>query len=74
MPVRLLIFLLCFMPSFLFAQQEQNNLSLEHDLELFEFLAMYDKEGEVFIDSEIENKSGVATVINQQDKMSESDE
>ncbi len=74
MPVRFLIILLCFTPNFLFAKQEQDKFSLEHDLELFEFLAMYGKEDEVFIDSEIEDKSEVVTVINQQDKMSESDE
>ncbi len=62
------------MPNFLFAKQEQDKLPLENDLELFEFLAMYDKDDEVFIDSEIENKNEVVSVINQQNKMSESDE
>ena len=47
MRVRLLILFLCFTPALLFAKQEKEQL-LEQDLELFEFLAMYEKNDEVF--------------------------
>ena len=72
MRVRYLILLLCFSPTILFAKQEEQ--FLEHDLELFEFLAMYEKKDEVFIDAEMDDKIETKNLTNQQVNMSESNE
>ena len=60
----------------LFAKQAFAN---EQDMELFEFLAMYDQNDEIFIDSEIDEK--INEIVTKQDKVknlndikSESDE
>ena len=70
MLVRLLTLLICFSPNILLAKQEQSEI----DLELFEFLAMYEKDDVVFIDSEIEGKNEMQKLTNQKVKMSESDD
>ena len=73
MPVKWLIILLSFSPVILFAQQE-------NDIELFEFIAMYEQDDNIFIDAEMDDKDGTAEVENNKslaiDKMtkSESDE
>lgn len=50
MPAKWVIIFLCLAPVALFANQE-------NDMELFEFLAMYEENDNVFIDSEIDNKN-----------------
>ncbi len=70
MPARFLIMLLCFSPGLLFAKQEY----YEQDLELFEFLAMYEKNDAIFIDSEIDDKTESENLTNQHVNTSESDE
>ena len=86
MPVRYLILFLLLSPAVLNAKQEQDDSLVENDLELFEFLAMYDKNDVEFIDAEIEdknepenvndveNKSEIETQTGQQVKTSVSDE
>lgn len=49
MPAKWLITLLLVFPALLFASQEE-------DMELFEFLAMYDQNDNAFIDAEIEQR------------------
>ena len=57
MRVKLIIFLLFFSPyGVLYANQEQPD-----DSDIFEFLAMYEKDDAVFIDSEIDNKTVIKT-------------
>ncbi|MDH5601460.1 MAG: hypothetical protein OEY78_09180 [Gammaproteobacteria bacterium] len=73
MPVKWLLTLLLSLPVMLYAMQEE-------DMELFEFLAMYELGDNVFIDSEIDE--GIETakantedeLINQEVIKSESDE
>lgn len=75
MPVRILIFLLCLLPNLLFAKQEESKAMTEiNELELFEFLSLYEKGDAVFIDSEMESKTNTVNLINQKVKMSDSDE
>lgn len=69
MQAKFIVFLLCLIPGFLYAKQETQS---ETDLELFEFLAIYGKDDEVFIDSEIDEKNEHDT--KQQDTASEHDE
>ncbi len=73
MPVKWLIILLCITPVALFANQE-------NDMELFEFLALYEENDNVFIDSEMDDKNE-DVVINEKENLtsqkvtkSESDE
>ena len=61
-------------PAVLLAKQEQEVSPAENDLELFEFLAMYDKNDIAFIDAEIEDKTEVGKITSQQVETSESDE
>lgn len=68
MPVRFLILCLFFSPGLLYAKQEL----VEEDLELFEFLAMYEEDDAIFIDAEMDEKIDVLT--NEIIKTSESDE
>ncbi len=74
MPAKYLILFLFLSPVASFAQQEQDEPLIENDLELFEFLAMYDKNDIAFIDDEIEDKNEMKTLTSQQVKTSESDE
>lgn len=73
MPAKWLIILLIFSPVVLFAKEE-------NDIELFEFLAMYEQSDDVFIDAEMENKyettefTSEQNLINQEVTKSESDE
>ena len=55
------------------AKQDKEQ-SLEQDLELFEFLAMYEKKDDVFIDAEMDDKTEIKELTNQQVNMSESNE
>ena len=73
MRVRLFILFLCFSPALLFAKQDKEQ-TLEQDLELFEFLAMYEKKDNVFIDAEMDDKTETKELTNQQVNMSESNE
>ena len=73
MRVRFLIFLLCFSPTILFSKQDKEQL-LEQDLELFEFLAMYEKNDEVFIDAEMDDKIETKDLTNKKVNVSESNE
>ena len=68
MPVKVkwLIVLLCFSPVVLLANQE-------NDMELFEFLAVYEQSDNVFIDAEMDNKNE-QDLTNQNIVKSESDE
>lgn len=50
MPAKWVIIFLCLTPVALLANQE-------NDMELFEFLAMYEENDNVFIDSEIDDKN-----------------
>lgn len=59
MPAKWLVILLCLSPIVLFASQED-------DMELFEFLALYDEKDNVFIDAEMNDKKESAEVINKQ--------
>jgi len=74
MPVRFLIVFLFLSPGVLLAKQEQYEKITEQDLELFEFLAMYEKNDAVFIDAEIDEKSVNNDLKSQHVKTSESDE
>jgi len=74
MQAKFLILFLCLAPAVLLAKQEQDVSSAENDLELFEFLAMYDKNDVAFIDAEIEDKTEVGKITRQQVETSESDE
>jgi len=74
MPAKFLILFLCLTPAVLLAKQEQEVSPAENDLELFEFLAMYDKNDIAFIDAEIEDKTEVGKITSQQVETSESDE
>jgi len=56
MRARVLIALLCLLPMSILAKQEEFE---ENDLELFEFIAMYDKKDVFFIDDEIDKKEQV---------------
>jgi len=56
MPAKWLVALLLFSPVILFANQEA-------DMELFEFLAMYEENDNVFIDAEMADKN-VNTEVN----------
>jgi hypothetical protein len=49
MPVKWLITLLLILPAMLYAQQEE-------DIELFEFLALYDQDDNAFIDAEMDER------------------
>ena len=49
MPVKWLILFLCISPAVLYATQE-------NDIELFEFLAMYEEGDNVFLDAEMDDK------------------
>lgn len=77
MPDRSLIFLLCFFSNMVFAgdkEKSQDSL-VEHDLELFEFLAMYEKDDGVFIDAEIDERTVmVEKITNQHVNTSDSNE
>ena len=73
MRARFLVLLICGLPCALFAEQGMQKL-FEQDLELFEFIAMYEKEDAIFIDAEIEDKNGSEYKMNQHSKKSESDE
>ena len=53
------------------AKQE---LMPEQDLELFEFLALYDKDDAVFIDAEIDDKTEDNALTSKQENMSGSNE
>ena len=64
MPVKWLAAILLALPVVLFANQE-------NDMELFEFLAMYEQNDNVFIDDEIKNEQNVKS---QKVTKSESDE
>lgn len=73
MPAKWLIFFLMFSPVVLFAKQE-------NDIELFEFLAMYEQSDDVFIDAEMDDKYEISEIkddeslTNQKVTKSESDE
>ncbi len=73
MPAKWFVVLLCLIPAALIASQEE-------DMELFEFLAMYDENDNVFIDAEMDNKNETSeldiehNVSNQRVTKSESDE
>ena len=73
MPVKWLIALLLVFPILLYASQEE-------DMELFEFLAMYDQDDNAFIDSEMDerietsNTSMEDSLTTQEVMMSEPDE
>ncbi len=73
MPVKWLIALLLVFPALLYANQEE-------DMELFEFLAMYDQDDSAFIDSEMDeriepnNTSMEDSLTTQEGMMSEPDE
>lgn len=76
MPARFLVMVMLLSAFGLFAKQVSAN---EQDTELFEFLAMYDQNDEIFIDSEIDEK--INEPVTKQDKVknlndtkSESDE
>lgn len=73
MRARFLVLFIFGLPCALFAEQGMQKL-LEQDLELFEFIAMYEKEDAIFIDAEIEDKNGSEYKMNQHSKKSESDE
>lgn len=64
MPAKWLIILLCFTPVVLFAKQE-------NDMELFEFLAMYEEKDNVFIDAEMDDKNESVITENKQNLTSE---
>lgn len=68
MRVNFLIIFLFLSPSFSHAKQE----TIEEDLDLFEFLAMYEKDDAVFIDAEMDEK--IDTSKNEIIKTGESDE
>lgn len=59
MPVKWLILLLCISPAVLNATQE-------NDIELFEFLAMYEEGDIAFIDAEMDDKYESAEFKNEQ--------
>lgn len=59
MPAKWLAAILLIAPAALCAKQEE-------DLDLFEFLAMYDQKDEVFIDAEMDEKSETEKVMNVQ--------
>ena len=59
MPAKWLAALLLLSPLALFAIQED-------DIELFEFLALYDEKANVFIDAEMDDKKERDEVINKQ--------
>ena len=59
MPAKWLAALLLLSPLALFASQED-------DIELFEFLALYDEKDNVFIDAEMDDKKERDEVINKQ--------
>ena len=73
MPAKWVIIILCLAPVALFANQD-------NDMELFEFLAMYEENDNVFIDSEIDDRNENIVMnenenpINQKVIKSESDE
>ncbi|MCW8901847.1 MAG: hypothetical protein OQK75_08105 [Gammaproteobacteria bacterium] len=73
MPAKWLIILLMFSPFALLANEE-------NDIELFEFLAIYEQSDDVFIDAEMENKyettefTSEQNLMNQKVTKSESDE
>lgn len=50
MPVKWLFVILCFSPVAVYAMQES-------DMELFEFLALYEQHDNVFIDAEIDDEN-----------------
>ena len=64
MPAKWLIFFLLFSPVVLFAKQE-------NDIELFEFLAMYEQSDDVFIDAEMDDKYETAEVTTEQNLTNE---
>ena len=64
MPAKWLIVIFLTLPVVLFASQED-------DMELFEFLAMYEQNDNVFIDDEIKNEQNLTS---QKVTKSESDE
>lgn len=59
MPVKWLVVLLWLSPLVLFASQED-------DMELFEFLALYEESDNVFIDAEMDDKNESTEVNNKQ--------
>lgn len=59
MPAKWLAALLSIVPLLLYASQEE-------DMELFEFLALYDQKDAVFIDAEMDERSEINEVNNQQ--------
>lgn len=59
MPAKWLIFFLMFSPVVLYAKQE-------NDIELFEFLAMYEQSDDVFIDAEMDDQYETAEVTTKQ--------
>lgn len=71
MPVKFLILFLCFSPVVLMAKQD---LVQEQDLELFEFLALYEKDDAVFIDAEMDDKTEHTTLTSKQENMSGTNE
>ena len=58
MPAKWLAAMLFIVPALLVAKQEE-------DLDLFEFLAMYEQKDEVFIDAEMDDKYEAAENINE---------
>lgn len=76
MPARVLLLFMLLLP---FSLITKPAYAKEQDMELFEFLAMYDQNDEIFIDSEIDEK--VNETVSKQDNVtsindikSESDE
>lgn len=73
MQAKWLVALLLTIPALLYAKQE-------NDIELFEFLAMYEESDNVFIDAEMDDKNGISEVTteenftNQKVSKSKSDE
>ena len=73
MPAKWMIVFLCITPVALFANQE-------NDMDLFEFLAMYEEKDNVFIDAEMDDKNEnvvineKASLTSQKVTKSESDE
>ena len=59
MPAKWLIFFLLFSPVALYAKQE-------NDIELYEFLAMYEQSDDVFIDAEMDDKYETAEFTTEQ--------
>lgn len=53
MPARFLIIILCLSPLISFSKEDD---VIEKDMELFEFLAMYEQDDVIFIDAEIDDK------------------